>query len=123
MKSSDFKPAFATMSERANAVREKGISASELTNLIYQRIDRHNPRLNAIVWQDRERAMARAKDADDASAKGGAPGALHGVPVTIKESFAYRGSPNTWENGTSIEFAALLADVIGGFTPPPAFQE
>jgi Amidase len=27
---------------------------------------------------------------------GKTPGALHGVPVTIKESFAYRGSPNTW---------------------------
>jgi amidase len=28
-----------------------------------------------------------------------------------------------WEDGTSIEFAALLADVVGGFTAPPAFQE
>ena len=28
-----------------------------------------------------------------------------------------------WEDGTSIEFAALLADVIGGFVPPPLFQE
>jgi amidase len=28
-----------------------------------------------------------------------------------------------WEDGTSIEFAALLSDIAGGFTPPPAFQE
>ena len=26
-----------------------------------------------------------------------------------------------WEDGTAIEFAALLSDAIGGFTPPPAF--
>jgi hypothetical protein len=26
-----------------------------------------------------------------------------------------------WEDATSIEFAALLAERIGGFTPPPAF--
>jgi amidase len=28
-----------------------------------------------------------------------------------------------WEDTTSIEFAALLAETIGGFTEPPAFRE
>ena len=28
-----------------------------------------------------------------------------------------------WEDGTSIEFAALLAELVGGFTEPPAFRE
>jgi amidase len=27
-----------------------------------------------------------------------------------------------WEDGTSIEFAALLSDVVGGFMAPPAFR-
>jgi amidase len=94
--SSVFEPAFATAAETADAVRKKRISASELMSLTLQRIDRHNPKLNAIVWQDREEARARAKQADDAVANGTASGALHGIPVTIKESFAYRGSPNTW---------------------------
>jgi amidase len=96
MNSSDFKPAFATAAETADAVRKKEISASELMSMTFQRIDLHNPKLNAIVWQDREQAMARAKRADEALAKGNASGELHGVPVTIKESFAYRGAPNTW---------------------------
>jgi amidase len=96
MHSSDFNPAFATAGEMAEAVRRKTISASELMSVTFQRIDRHNPTLNAIVWQDRERAMARAKQADDALATGDESGPLHGVPVTIKESFAYRGSPSTW---------------------------
>jgi amidase len=26
-----------------------------------------------------------------------------------------------WEDGTAIEFAALLADRVGGFSTPPAF--
>jgi amidase len=65
-------------------------------NITFQRIDLHNPKLNAIIWQDRERALARAKQADHALAKGSVSGALHGVPVTIKESFAFQGSPNTW---------------------------
>jgi hypothetical protein len=80
----------------AAAIRGRVISASELLSITFQRIDLHNPKLNAIVWQDREQAIARAKGADAALAKGDASGALHGVPVTIKESFAYRGSPNTW---------------------------
>jgi amidase len=96
MHASDFKPAFATAGETAEAVRTKRISARELMNLTFQRIDRHNPTVNAIVWQDREQAMARAKQADDTLARGDESGALHGVPVTIKESFAYRGSPSTW---------------------------
>ncbi len=28
-----------------------------------------------------------------------------------------------WEDATSIEFAALLADVVGGFSAPPAYRE
>ena len=94
MNSSDFRPAFATAAETADALRKKKISASELVNMTFQRIDRHNPKVNAIVWQDREQAPARAKHADEALARGNASGALRGVPVTIKESFAYRGSPS-----------------------------
>jgi amidase len=93
---SDFDPGFAAAAESADAVRTKRISASELVTLMFQRIDRDNPALNAIVWQNREQAMARARQADEALASGSTVGALHGVPVTIKESFAYRGSPNTW---------------------------
>ena len=86
----------ATAGELASAVRAKQISATELLDVTFQQIDRENPKLTAVVWEFREDARARAKQADDALAKGRALGALHGVPVTIKESFAYRGSPNTW---------------------------
>ena len=96
MNASDFQPAFLAATESADAVRKKRISASDLMDLMFQRIDRYNTALNAIVWQDRDRAMARARQADEALARGKASGALHGVPITIKESFAYKGSPNTW---------------------------
>ena len=96
MRPTDFNPDFATATEAADAVRKKTISATELLNITFRRIDRHNPTLNAIIWQDRAQATARAKQADETLARGDATGALHGVPVTIKESFAYRGSPNAW---------------------------
>jgi amidase len=96
MKTTGFEPAFATAAEMADAVRTGKVSAHELLSATFDRIDRHNPALNAIVWQDRDRATARALDADAARAQRKISGPLHGVPVTIKESFAYRGSPNTW---------------------------
>jgi len=96
MSQQDFNPAFATIAETSAALRGRKISARELLALTYQRIDRHNPALNAIVWQDRERAMVGATQADKVLAAGKESAAFLGVPVTIKESFAYRGSPNTW---------------------------
>ena len=87
---------FATAAEMAAAIRRKTISATELVTLTFRRIEAINPDVNAIVWELREPALARAAEADRALADGRALGPLHGVPITIKESFAYRGSPNTW---------------------------
>ncbi len=87
---------FATAAEMATAIRKKTISARELVELTFQRIEAVNPALNAIVWELREPALARAAEADRALAEGRVLGPLHGVPITIKESFAYRGTPNTW---------------------------
>src|ERR1700704_4885900 len=87
----DFNPAFATAAESADAVRTKKISATELMDVTFRRIDRHNPNMNAIVWQVREQAMERARQADEMLANGKPWGPLHGVSVTIKEAFAYQG--------------------------------
>jgi aspartyl-tRNA(Asn)/glutamyl-tRNA(Gln) amidotransferase subunit A len=49
--------------------------------------------LNALAWVDWEQA-ARAADALDASrASGAAAGALHGIPVTVKDLFNVAGMP------------------------------
>ena len=65
----EFNPAFATAEETAGAIREGKISASELLDLTFQRIDLDRAKINAVVWQFRERAAARAHEADEASAK------------------------------------------------------
>jgi amidase len=91
-----FDPAFASAVDTIDAIRKKRISARELLNITLERIDRYNPKLNAIVWQFRSQSIARAALADEMLARGKSLGALHGLPVTIKEAFAYQGSPNTW---------------------------
>ena len=80
----------------ARLIREKKLSASEVLEHFLARVDRFNPKLNAIVWQDRERARQRAMAADAALARGEIWGPLHGVPMTIKESYNVTGSPTTW---------------------------
>jgi amidase len=87
---------FATALQAAGAIRKKQISSVELTQRVFQRIERYNPQLNAFVYQLREDALAQAKNADEAQAQGKNLGVFHGVPITIKESFAVAGHPDTW---------------------------
>jgi amidase len=87
---------FATALQAAEAIRRKQISSVELTRRIFERIDRYNPQLNAFVYQLRDDALVRAKKADEAQAQGKSLGVFHGVPITIKESFAVAGHPDTW---------------------------
>src|SRR5262249_12899075 len=60
------------------------------------RIERHDGALNAVVVRDFERARAAAEAADQALAAGRDLGPLHGVPMTIKESYDIAGLPTTW---------------------------
>jgi hypothetical protein len=80
----------------ADAIRRKEVSSVEITARAFDRIDQHNPALNAFVFQLREEAPASAKKADEALAQGRCLGVFHGVPVHVKESFAVAGHPCTW---------------------------
>jgi amidase len=59
------------------------------------RIERLNPRVNAIVTLVAERAMADAARADETAARGGPLGALHGLPVAHKDLFDTAGIRTT----------------------------
>ncbi len=80
----------------ARLIRDRKLSATEALEHFLVRVARFNPKLNAIIWMDAERARSRAKAADVALAKGEIWGPLHGVPMTIKESYNVAGSPTTW---------------------------
>ena len=55
------------------------VSAVEVVNACYARIDAVNPKINAVVTLCRERALAEAAKADAMLASGKSLGALHGV--------------------------------------------
>lgn len=56
--------AFATATELLDALRARRVSAVELLALYRRRIERYNPRLNAIVEPDFDRARAEAPGYD-----------------------------------------------------------
>ncbi len=87
---------FKSAVEIARLIRERKTSAADVLEHFLARVATHNPKLNAIIWMDAERARTRAKAADQALAKGEVWGPLHGVPMTIKESYTVAGSPTTW---------------------------
>jgi amidase len=87
---------FQTAKQLAAAVRQKKIGCLELLDLYLKRVEVRNPALNAIIAMDIEGARKRAKAADRAVRARNKLGPLHGVPMTIKESFNVTGYPTTW---------------------------
>ncbi|MBA4369462.1 MAG: hypothetical protein C0403_17690 [Desulfobacterium sp.] len=87
--------AFLTAIELAAMIQQKKITSVELLEMYLQRIKRHNPSLNAIVAMDEKAALLQAQKADAALAKGKSWGLLHGLPITIKDTFEVTELPCT----------------------------
>ena len=82
--------------ELAALLRDGEISSVELTDHYIERIEALDGALNAVPVRCFDEARAAAAAADKAHAAGEANGPLHGVPMTIKESYVLKGTPATW---------------------------
>lgn len=71
----------------AKALRNREVSSRELVDAYLRRIEEVNPQLNAVVQLSAETAQAQALKADQELACGNLLGPLHGIPMTIKDSF------------------------------------
>jgi Asp-tRNA(Asn)/Glu-tRNA(Gln) amidotransferase A subunit family amidase len=72
------------------------LSATELLESCLRRIDAVDPAVNAMVARDAEAAREAARRADAAVASGAALGALHGLPLGVKDLEATGGLRTTW---------------------------
>src|SRR5919112_465370 len=97
---------FQAATDAAQAVRRKEISSRELTETLLARIEATNPVLNPVVELRPEAALREATTADEAIARGDDTGPLHGVPMTIKDSFNVAGMHTTWGNPAFADFVA-----------------
>src|SRR5713226_9366007 len=71
--------AFVSALAAADAIRKRTISSVELTKMCFERIDRYNPKLNAIIFRMEQQALKRAAEADAALARRESTGPFHGV--------------------------------------------
>ena len=87
---------YKSATELADCIRNKEISSVELTTAYIKRIEQYDNTLNAVPVRTFERALSDAEQADSALAKGQINGPLHGIPMTIKESYVMQDTPATW---------------------------
>jgi amidase len=93
--------------ELVRTIRAKEVSARDVLSAYLARIDALNPRLNAIVTLHADRAMERARIADEAAARGAWLGPLHGLPIAHKDLQPTAGVRTTF--GSPL-FAAFVPD-------------
>jgi len=89
--------------ELAEMIRSKAVSPVEVVNAFLRRIEKLNPKINAVVTLAPD-AMKKAKEAEDAVVRGEVPGPLHGVPVTIKDTIETAGLRTTSGSAMRAEF-------------------
>ena len=88
-------PSLISATELVQLIQERQLSAAEVLESVLARYERHNPAVNAVILTRIVEARRQAKAVDEALATGEPVGALHGVPMTIKESFDWVDTPTT----------------------------
>jgi Asp-tRNA(Asn)/Glu-tRNA(Gln) amidotransferase A subunit family amidase len=84
--------------EAAELIREGRVGSVELVGACLERIRETEPEVQAWTYLDPEYALAQAKSADDWRLAGRPVGALHGVPVGLKDIIDTADMPT--ENGS-----------------------
>lgn len=77
--------------ELVEDLRSGALSSAELTRAFFDRIRAVNGDINAVVTQAEDQAMAQARAADERLQKGEQPGPLHGLPLTVKDTWEVAG--------------------------------
>ena len=81
--------------ELAQAIRTRQVSSVEVTQHFYERIERLDTQLNSYLALCEDQALADARAADEAVARGWALGPLHGIPISIKDLEMTKGIQTT----------------------------
>ena len=112
--------------------RERRVSPLEVVRAFFDRIERIDPRVNAYVTLDRERALRAARTATRALRPGARLGPLHGVPVAVKDVIDTRGLRTTYgstlyekhvpeADAVSVERLRAAGAIVLGKTNTPEF--
>ncbi len=95
LRNRDLDLCYLTIAEAARLLRERQLSPVELTEAVLLRARAVQPKLNAFIELAEEQAIAAARQAERAIARGRYLGPLHGVPVSIKDIYDWAGHLTT----------------------------
>ena len=88
---------YKSVSELARLIRTRELSPVEVVESCISDIERYNPSLNAFVYFGFEEALKAASESEKRLMQGYLDGAMHGVPVAIKDLFDFKpGWPSTF---------------------------
>ncbi|WP_191567274.1 amidase [Metabacillus idriensis] len=85
-----------SLSEVSQAIGQKEISPVEVTKATIEQIHKTNPELNAFITVMEESATKKARDAEQDIQNGNYKGALHGVPIGLKDIIYTKGTLTTF---------------------------
>ena len=86
---------FSTIAQASAAIRSRQISPLELTQICLQRIKAIDPQIRAFIAVTADSALNEARAATDEVVHGNYRGALHGIPLAIKDLFDVHGAATT----------------------------
>jgi aspartyl-tRNA(Asn)/glutamyl-tRNA(Gln) amidotransferase subunit A len=105
--------AFLSIEEAARLLGRRKISPVELTKAALARIERWNPELNAFITVVGKPALREAREAEREIARGRRRGALHGIPIALKDNFWTRGIRTTAGSKILAEFVPKGNSEVG----------
>ncbi|PYO22601.1 MAG: Asp-tRNA(Asn)/Glu-tRNA(Gln) amidotransferase GatCAB subunit A [Candidatus Rokuibacteriota bacterium] len=86
---------FASVTELARMIARKEVSPLEVVRAYLERIAARDATLRAYITVCEDSALAGAREAESALVAGRAPGALHGVPIALKDLYDTAGVATT----------------------------
>lgn len=88
--------AFYTIPQLASLIKNRKISATELTRFFLGRLNKYQPLLQCSISITDSLALAQAERADREIESGHYRGILHGIPYGAKDLISVAGYPTTW---------------------------
>lgn len=82
-----YRPAHELVQELSNST----LTSEAVTQHFLEQIRHHNDTINAVVTLDEQQALKKARAADDKRASGASLGPLHGLPLTLKDTWEVAG--------------------------------
>ncbi|MFN3920988.1 MAG: Asp-tRNA(Asn)/Glu-tRNA(Gln) amidotransferase subunit GatA [Caldimicrobium sp.] len=83
-----------TLLKASELLRNRKISATELTKAFLEQIKSYDPLVRAYLYVNEEWALEQAREADTKLAQGNG-GVLTGIPLSIKDNILIKGHPTT----------------------------